>query len=127
MIELRVARLEDGARNRGGREGIRPAGIVSKVTDGLESFGLRQAVIQRPGEMTGELPELTYRDQRADRYKAPVARAQIRSQPEITKQNICCVLNEVRRGRTKRLSTERARSASAFSSAGRSCMRAGAN
>src|ERR1700733_6799871 len=64
-----AALLEYGARNGGGREGVRPAAVIGKMTDGLRCFGLRQAVIQRPGEMAGELRELTRRDQCADRHE----------------------------------------------------------
>ena len=67
------------------------------MIDGLGGFGLRQTVIQCSGEMAGELPELTRRDQCADRHEAAIARRQIRPQPEIAEENIRCVLRELRR------------------------------
>ena len=48
-------------------------------------------------EMRGELSDLTRSDQGTDRDQAPIARRQIRPQPQIAEQNVGGVLDDTRR------------------------------
>jgi len=64
------------------------------MRNGLGDFALREAVVHSDRDMARELRNLPVRDQRADGGQAPVARGEIGSQPQLTKQHIGRVLRD---------------------------------
>src|SRR5580704_7230377 len=89
--------LDDLLHDRKGREHGGPAGIEGELREHLSRLLRRQSVVDRPGEMRGELSDLTGSDQGTDRDQAPIARRQIRPQPQIAEQNVGGVLDDTRR------------------------------
>jgi len=67
------------------------------MRDRLRDFGLGQAVVHADIGMTRELSALTIRDQCADRYETAVTRRQVGAQPQISEQDVGCVLRHARK------------------------------
>jgi len=67
------------------------------MRDDFGRLRLCQAVIHRPIEMIGNLSDLTGRDECADRDEAPIARCEIRTQPQVAEQSVGGVLDNARR------------------------------
>ena len=64
------------------------------MRDRFRGLRLRQAVIHRPIEMAAKLRHLSGGDQSTDRHEAAIARRQVRTQPQITEEDVGRILNE---------------------------------
>ncbi len=72
----------------------RPACIESEVNDELDQFVLRDAVLQGPLQVEGQLIRAVERDERRDGDQAPVARRQAGALPDVAKLHLVGVFAE---------------------------------
>src|SRR6266849_4477045 len=75
--------------------GAGPAGIERQVGDRLDQLLLRQAVIQRQGEVRSKLIGAVHRDERAHRRQTAISSRHSRPRPHIAKKLVVGELSEL--------------------------------
>ena len=66
------------------------------MSERLGGLRLHQPIVHRAAEVVGNLRNLTRRDECADGHKTPVARREVRTEPQVAEQQVRRVLRDSR-------------------------------